>query len=138
MEENVPGWAESPEIRHLLATADPALGAEKAANGDLAPMEGPKPFQEAKKQGLVLPPYLPDDPSVWPKQTPPPRANAPAAAGGSRPPARGARPAAPKQVRKGRVDGEEVEILGEDGGDYQVRFPDGDVEFIPKAEVEEV
>ncbi|MBF0305377.1 MAG: TIGR03986 family CRISPR-associated RAMP protein, partial [Alphaproteobacteria bacterium] len=44
-------WAETATLRNLKAMADTKLGAKRLADGQLDSMEGPKPFQNAKKLG---------------------------------------------------------------------------------------
>lgn len=139
MDDVVSGWAQEPQIRHLLAMADPAHGDALAQDQGLDIMAGSRPFQEAKKAGLVLPLVI-DDPAAWPPQSPPPRIAEPGAGaggGGGRTAVRSARPA-PKPTRRGVVDGEAVEVLSVSGGEAQVRFPDGTIEFLDTDEIEDL
>lgn len=128
-------WSASAPIRHLLAMTDPRHTAPLDKAGAFAAMEGPTPFQDAKKEGSVLPPVL-DDPSPWPPQTPPPRlsdGSGPSPAGGRR----GSKgPPPPRPTQRGTCDGEPVEILSISNGEAQVRFEDGSIEFIPLADID--
>jgi CRISPR-associated protein (TIGR03986 family) len=133
MNRHVSRWERSPQILLLQAMADPVLGARKVAAGELATMAGPGPFQDAKRDGEVLAPYI-DVEGGWPVQTPPPVANpvGPSRAqGGTRQPTR-----ASASPRFGRVDGDRVEIIRRDGNELQVRFGDGSIEFLPIDQVE--
>lgn len=134
-------WTETPQIRHLLAMADPQHWDRPERQGALDIMAGPQPFQEAKKAGLVLPAVLDDaDFPGWPKSTTPPRLVEP----GSGAPGPGPRTArrttasAPKPTRRGTVDGEPVEVLSIDGDVAQTRFADGSIEFLGLDEIEDL
>ncbi|KAA5603776.1 TIGR03986 family CRISPR-associated RAMP protein [Roseospira marina] len=140
MNERTPTpWAETSQIRHLLAMADPDHGDALVQDSTLGIMAGPQPFQDAKKAGLVLPPVI-SEPPGWPKQTPPPRIVEPGERGpgtGNRTARRSAAPA-PKATRRGVVDGDPVEVLSIDGNEAQVRFPDGTIEFLDADEIEDL
>lgn len=53
------GWAQSEQIRSLLAMANPGVGDALAAKGELNTMAEPRFFQEAKRSGSVLLPIVP-------------------------------------------------------------------------------
>lgn len=64
MERAIPGWANSPQIRQLLAMANPEIGEKNTGmlqQMKLDPTGGVNEFNDAKKARQVLPEYLPDD-----------------------------------------------------------------------------
>lgn len=132
MNERVPGWTHSAQIRLLQAMADPTMGTRKAAAQELVAMVGPEPFQRAKRDGLVLPPYIEVE-GVWPPPVPPPSPG-----GAPRTPQKSgsasrAAPAAPRTVR---LDGMLCAVLQEEGNQIQVRFPNGDSEWVDASELD--
>ena len=132
MEQARPGWAATPQIRQLLAMANPGTGAANAAalrQMKLDP-QGTNEFAEAKKNLGVLPEYPPD------AETSQVAPGIKTTAKGYEPPRRGGRPAPPHRAQQPppgplRVGsevwcaGEEATIVSVTGNNAVVRFSDG-------------
>ena len=134
MAGKVSSWEKTAQIRTLQAMADPVLGAKKVAAGELVSMAGPSPFQEAKRQGAVLAPYVDGD-DVWPLQAPPPSSDLADVQGRQHRAEIRQGPRATPVRRFGTLDDERVEILRQDGEELQVRFLDGSIDFVTVADV---
>lgn len=130
MEAHVSGWAQSEPIRELLATADLSRGRAMETDGTLAGMNDPKDFQQAKKDGLILP--LPSGPTAIEE------ASRPLAAGMNRPNtarASSTRPIPGLRYREGQtvlLDGMEVRIVSnvKDSDTTAMVDIDGDIEEV--------
>lgn len=137
MEAQVPGWDQSEPVRELLATADLARGQVMETEGTLEGMNDPKDFQQAKKDGLILP--LPSG------NTAIERASKPVTAGAARPAAGSQSPASRRPVPGLRfVEGQtvmlddfEVRIVSNvrDSDDTAMVDIDGDIEEVAVGEL---
>ena len=126
MRAKVPTWGpEHPRLKTLLAMADPAEGARKAAL--LQPMRlerNVNQFNTAKGERLTLPAYVPLPANAAPKPATSPRpgpVHAPragAAAG-----------------RRGIYQDDKVAVLREKGGEYLIEDPQGDTDWVPTSQV---
>ncbi|NBC33492.1 MAG: TIGR03986 family CRISPR-associated RAMP protein [Alphaproteobacteria bacterium] len=132
------GWRESEQIRELLAAADRDIGDKAAAAGRLAYLPAPTLYQDSKKHRAILPLLIGGaDPASSVVSESQSAAPGPAPRGGPGRPAAAKTPAEKPKPRRGTVDGDPVEILGESGAKLQVRFLEtGDIEWLNPDELD--
>ena len=143
MENAVPGWADSPQIKQLSAMADPKVGKENEAilrQMTLDPQGGENQFKDAKDGPRVLPEY------AWPKNSISAVPGTVTQAKGYEPPkSQIAQPARntppPRQETNLAIGGmvyyagEPVTVMAIDGESITVRYDDGEDEIANKSNI---
>ncbi len=129
-------WEKTMQIEELLASANLEAGDKVAAECRLGYLPTPKAYQDAKKNRAILP-LLTGRPDPESRVVSDTQQAAPPAGPGPGAGRAAARPAVKPAPRRATVDGEPVEILGDQGSQLQVRFlGTGDIEWLARDELD--
>lgn len=134
------GWTKSPQIRQLLAMADPALGAKRQETHlrqmVLDPQKNTNQFKSAKDNRAVLPEYLPDGetPNFAIAKNDPVKGGVQQQTR-NQSQNRNKRAAPPAKTKLATLDDEQVKVLNDDGQEASVQFDSGDIDTVNSSEL---